>query len=77
MTFEAAQDRIIVGVSHSASGVDHDICGGQTMLVKAKRLPHQALDQIAPDRVSDVPCRHGQPEAGGSVGVGANQHGEE
>ncbi len=77
MTFEAAQDRIIVCVSHSTAGIDHDICGWQAMLVKAKGFPDQALDQIATHRVPDSPCGNGQPESGDRVGVGAGQHGEE
>ena len=47
------------------------------MLVQAKRLPNEPLDEIAANSVADNPGRHGQPEPRKIPGVGAGEDGEE
>jgi hypothetical protein len=44
-------------------GHDHQVKGGQSGLVAAKKLPEQALDPVALDRFSQAPGNH-QPQPG-------------
>ena len=74
---EAAQDRIIVGIAHSAASVDDDISRWQVMLVPAERFTDQTLDEIAAYSVAHHSGRHGQSEACMSQGVGTSKHGEQ
>jgi hypothetical protein len=56
-------------------GHDHQVKGGQSGLVAAKKLPEQALDTIAPDRFSHSPGSH-QPQPGLVFGHGRQGHAE-
>lgn len=47
------------------------------MLVQAKGLPDEPLDEIAADSVPDDPRRHGQPEASKIPGIGTGKDGKE
>ena len=54
-------------------GHDHQVKGGQSGLVAAKKLPEQALDAIALDRFSHSPGGH-QPQPGMAFGHGCQGH---
>jgi len=56
-------------------GHDHQVKGGQSGLVAAKKLPEQALDAIALDRFSHAPGSH-QPQPGMACGHGRQSHAE-
>ena len=56
-------------------GHNHQVKGGQSGLVAAKKLPEQALDAIAPDRFSQAPGSH-QPQPGLAFGHGRQGHAE-
>lgn len=69
VAFEAAEDRIIVGLAHGAAGIDDDVGRGELVLVQPEGFTDQAFHQVAPDRVADRPCRNGEPEAGNAVRI--------
>jgi len=54
-------------------GHDHQVKGGQSGLVAAKKLPEQALDAVALDRFSQAPANH-QPQPGVAFGHGSQGH---
>jgi hypothetical protein len=54
-------------------GHDHQVEGGQSGSVAAKKLPEQALDAIALDRFSQAPGSH-QPQPGLGFGHGSQGH---
>ena len=56
-------------------GHDHQVKGGQSGLVPAKKLPEQAPDAIALDRFSHSPGSH-QPQPGMAFGHGSQGHAE-
>jgi len=56
-------------------GHDHQVKGGQSGLVAAKKLPEQTLDAIALDRFSHAPGSH-QTQPGMAFGHGRQGHAE-
>jgi hypothetical protein len=56
-------------------GHDHQVKGGQSGLVAAKKLPEQTPDAIALDRFSHSPGSH-QPQPGMAFGHGSQGHAE-
>ncbi len=51
-------------------GHNHQVKGGQSGLVAAKKLPKQALDAVALDRFAQTPSNH-QPQPGVAFGHGS------
>lgn len=53
MTLETARECGVVRIARSRACIDDEIHSRQLMLMVAKRLADQALDVIAPDRITD------------------------
>jgi hypothetical protein len=70
-------DAGIIRVARSSARVDHDIRGGQVMLVVPKRFSYQSLDMVTPDRVSHDAGAYCQSQARLRTGTGACENGEQ
>ena len=56
-------------------GHDHQVKGGQSGVVAAKKLPEHALHAVALDRFSQAPGNY-QPQPGMAFGHGSQDHAE-
>jgi hypothetical protein len=64
MTLEATRERSVVGIAGRRACIDDQIHSRQLMLMMAKRLADQALDVIAPNRITDNASGNRQSQAG-------------
>src|ERR1044071_2856312 len=76
MTFQAAQDAGVVGITSTGAGIDHDVDVGQLMLMLAKGFSDQAFDPIAPNSAAHHSGSRGQSEARRMVAAVADEDGE-
>ena len=51
MFFQAVRNGCVIRITRTGARVDHDIHGGQLMLMKTKRFANQSFDSIAADRI--------------------------
>ena len=58
MPFEAADDRLIIGIAGPRSAVDDNIHGREQMLMMTKRFADEAFDLVPPYSVADDARRY-------------------
>jgi hypothetical protein len=77
MSFQAVCESRIVCFTCAGTRVDHDVHGGQLMLMKAKRFAHQTFHAIAPDRIAHESSGDRQTEPRMGTIIMPRKNGEE
>ena len=76
MSFEAADDGLVVGVTGARPAVHDDIHCRELVLMMPERFADQAFDLVAPYGITDDARRYGEAETGRSSRIRSHKDGK-
>jgi len=76
MSFEAAHDGFVVGITGAGPAVDDNVHGRKQMLMMAKRFADETFDLVPSHGIANDARRYGESETRGSSCIRSNEDGE-